>query len=127
MPNQTNQANPAIPAAFPPQHQSTQPGSQSAMRPVPITDNPNYRGSGKLVGRVALISGGDSGIGLAAATAFSKEGADVAILYLSHDADARSAVRQIQSYGAQCISIRCDLRQETEAARAVKEVLQRFG
>lgn len=127
MEKQTYQTPVPIPCTFPAQHQNTQPGSESAMNPQPITDNPGYRGSSKLMGRVAVVSGGDSGIGLAVATAFAKEGADIAILHLSNDDDAKKAIEQIKSCGAQCMSVHCDLRQEAEAVRSVDAVLNRFG
>lgn len=71
------------PGSVPPQKQDQQPGSQEQMSPQPNTIPPGYRGSGKLAGRVALITGGDSGIGRAVAVAYAKEGADVAIIYLN--------------------------------------------
>src|SRR5215510_13870875 len=73
----------------PPQHQNRQPGIESKMKPRPQAEDPAYRGSGKLQDRVAIISGGDSGIGRAVAIAFAKEGAHVAIVYLNEHVDAK--------------------------------------
>ena len=73
----------------PPQHQDQQPGRESEMTPRPKADDPQYRGSGKLQDKVALITGGDSGIGRAVAIFYAKEGADVAILYLNEHDEAK--------------------------------------
>ncbi len=77
-----------VPVVVPEQRQLRQPGVEKLMVPRPIIENPNDKGSGKLTGKVALITGGDSGIGAAAAIAFAKEGADVAIAYLDEHEDA---------------------------------------
>lgn len=71
-----------------PQRQDRQPGIESEMNPLPLTEDRDYKGSGKLKGKVAIITGGDSGIGRAAAIAYAKEGADVSILYLDEHSDA---------------------------------------
>ncbi len=76
----------------PPQKQARQPGRESQMTPEPVSIRDDYRGSGKLEGRVALISGGDSGIGRAVALHFAREGAAVAIIYLNETGDARETV-----------------------------------
>ena len=83
---------------IPPQTQDQQPGVETEMHPAPIYDDENYKGSGKLKGKNALITGGDSGIGRAVAVAFAKEGANVAIAYLDEqeDADAEKTVKLIQ-------------------------------
>lgn len=78
-----------VPLANPEQRQLRQPGHEDLMVPKPIIENPNYKGSGKLKNKVALITGGDSGIGAAAAIAFAKEGANVAIAYLDEHDDAK--------------------------------------
>jgi arginase family enzyme len=85
-------------AQRPEQHQDRQPGLESEMRPKPEADDPSYRGSGKLQGKVALITGGDSGIGRAAAIAFAKEGADVAVLYLDEHKDAQETRSLVEEH-----------------------------
>lgn len=116
-----------VPMTFPPQHQTIQPGIESAMVPRPIYDNPYYRGSGKLSGKAAVITGGDSGIGRAVAVAFAKEGADVAIVYLYERSDADETKAAVEKYGRPCLLIEGDLRHEQFAAKAVRDVLSCFG
>jgi NAD(P)-dependent dehydrogenase (short-subunit alcohol dehydrogenase family) len=107
------------PSAFPPQHQGTQPGDTHAMNPAPITDNPHYKPSGKLAGRVAVITGGDSGIGQAVAIAFAKEGADIVIPYLQEDSNAWDTQRIVEGLGRRCVPIPCDLKREQDAFAVV--------
>ncbi|MGE8015361.1 SDR family oxidoreductase [Bacillus mycoides] len=83
---------------FPPQQQS-KPGIESLMIPRPIFDNPDYKPAGKLINKVALITGGDSGIGRAVAVAFAKEGADIAISYLNEHSDAKETEFYVKKYG----------------------------
>ena len=78
-----------VPVTFPPQHQNVQPGLEYLMDPIPISDNPEYKGSGKLKGKIAIITGGDSGIGRAVAIGFAKEGADMTITYMPHETRGR--------------------------------------
>ena len=81
----------------PPQHQQDQPGKEHEMTPEPETIYPDYRGSGKLEGKRALITGGDSGIGRAAAVMFAREGADVAVVYFDEHEDAEEHTSELQS------------------------------
>lgn len=112
---------------FPAQHQGQQPGIESIMQPQPQYDNPNYKAAGKLAGKAALITGGDSGIGRAVAIAYAKEGADVSILYLNEKSDADLVVRDVQALGKKCVAIAADLRSEQTAAKAIEEAVHALG
>ena len=111
---------------FPPQHQERQPGLEYLMDPPPLAENPAVRGSGRLAGKVALITGGDSGIGRAVALAFAREGADVAISYLAEHMDAAETRRRVEAQGRGCLVLPADLRMESECARTVGRVMDRF-
>ncbi len=111
----------------PPQTQSRQPGRESKMHPKPVFIHPDYRGSGKLDGRRALISGGDSGIGRAVAVHFAREGADVAIIHLEEDDDARETRRLVEAEGRRCLIIRMDLARKGNAAKAVDRTVKELG
>lgn len=115
------------PLTFPPQHQPRQPGLETLMVPTPISENPAYVGSGKLKGKVAIITGGDSGIGRAAAIAFAKEGADLAIVYLYEHQDAQATKRRVEELGQRCLLIPGDLRQEAFSKTVVEHALHHFG
>ena len=111
------------------QTQDQQPGVEEEMNPAPIYDDDNYKGSGKLTGKSALITGGDSGIGRAVAVAFAKEGANVAIAYLSEqeDIDADKTVKLIEGYGGKALKIRIDISEEEHCEQLVDEVVNEFG
>jgi NAD(P)-dependent dehydrogenase (short-subunit alcohol dehydrogenase family) len=111
----------------PRQHQRRRPGIESGRRPRPRADDPAYRGSGKLQGKVALITGGDSGIGRAVAIAFAREGADVAIAYLNEHGDAEETVRLTEAEGTRCESFAADLGVEDECRRVIEETVGAFG
>lgn len=119
----TKQSKPA----FPVQHQNHQPGIESEMNPLPIYDHPHLQGSDKLQGKVALITGGDSGIGRAIAVSYAKEGANVAIAYLSEEDDARTTQQAVEGYGSQCLLLSGDIRQECVCMQFVAEVISSFG
>lgn len=104
-----------------------EPGRQASMARQPDTIRDGYRGSGKLEGKVALISGGDSGIGRAVAVHFAREGADVAILYLSEDADARATRELVQAEGRRCLLIRGDARRQARCRTAVERTVSELG
>lgn len=107
----------------PPQHQERQPGVEHAMTPQPLYIRDDYRGSGKLVGKVALISGGDSGIGRAIAVHFAKEGADIAIIYKDEDQDAEETERLVQACEQRCLKLRGDVGDEHFCQHCVEETL----
>jgi NAD(P)-dependent dehydrogenase (short-subunit alcohol dehydrogenase family) len=110
----------------PPQRQS-QPGHESEMTPKPKSDDAEHRGSGKLQEKVALITGGDSGIGRAVAIAYAKEGADVSIVYLSEHEDANETKRLVEEKGRRCVLIPGDIGQEEFCKKAVEQTVQDLG
>ena len=112
---------------FPSQHQNCQPGLEYLMNPRPISDNPYYCGSCKLLNKVAIITGGDSGIGRAVAYAFAKEGADITISYLCEDEDANETKAYIERLGRRCLLIPGDLRDEEMSKVVVEKTIQCFG
>lgn len=115
------------PDKIPPQTQERKPALESEMTPRPEYDDPNYRGSDKLRGKVALITGGDSGIGRSVAVYYAKEGADVAIVYLDEHGDAEETKRAVESYGQRCLLIPGDIRNETFCQQAVQRTVEALG
>ena len=111
----------------PPQHQDQQPGIESEMTPRPQAEDRDYRGSGKLQGKVALITGGDSGIGRAVAIAFAKEGADVAIVYLNEHGDAQETRGLVEKEGRRCIAIAGDVGDEAFCQQVVQDIVRELG
>jgi NAD(P)-dependent dehydrogenase (short-subunit alcohol dehydrogenase family) len=116
-----------IPVQFPPQHQPIQPGLETLMDPKPIFDNPNYIGTGKLRNKIALITGGDSGIGRAVSLAFAKEGADICIIYFNEHEDAQITKYYVEKQGSRCLLISGDIRDETFCNDAVSQTVSFFG
>jgi len=110
----------------PPQHQRQQPGLESKMRPLPQAEKFTYSGSGKLKNKVALITGGDSGIGRATAIAFAKEGADLVIVYLNEHADARETQRQVEQENRRCLILAGDIGDEKFCKQVVKRAVKEF-
>lgn len=117
----------SLPVAFPPQHQDRIPGLEWPMVPRPIFDNPAYRPAGKLAGRVALITGGDSGIGRAVAVAFAREGAAVAFTYYDEHRDAAETQRYIEGLGGRSLALPADLGTESACRRVVDQTVRGFG
>ncbi|OBG64215.1 NAD(P)-dependent oxidoreductase [Mycobacterium sp. E3298] len=111
---------------FAPQQQSP-PGVQAEMNPVPDCGENSYRGSGKLTGKKAIITGGDSGIGRAVAIAFAREGADVLISYLNEDDDARDVARHVEGAGRKCVLVSGDLSDAAHCRVVVDRAVEEFG
>ena len=110
----------------PPQKQTRQPGREHLMHPEPDYA-PRYPGSGRLKGKVALISGGDSGIGRAVAVLFAREGAKVGIVYLDEDKDAADTQALVEAEGSEALLIRGDVGRKSFCASAVRKLIARFG
>ena len=111
---------------FPKQHQA-KPGAQGRIDPPPMYDAPAYKGSEKLAGMTALITGGDSGIGRAVAVLFAREGADVAIVYLDEHDDAAATKAAVEAEGRRCIALAGDVSDEAFCAEAVEQTIRAFG
>src|ERR1700712_1913016 len=111
----------------PPQQQKQQPGIESEMRPRPKAEDKKRQPSNKLIGQVALVTGGDSGIGKAVAILFAKEGADVAISYLNEHKDAKDTKQNVELYGRKCLLIAGDISKETFCNAIVKKTIAEYG
>ncbi|MGO4494374.1 SDR family oxidoreductase [Paenibacillus sp. 2RAB27] len=112
---------------FPSQHQNHQPGIESEMKPLPEFENANYKPAGKLKDKVAIITGGDSGIGRAIAVAYAKEGADVIIVYLNEHKDAEETHRHVEKAGRKCLHVAGDIGEESFCKQVVAQVVKEFG
>ena len=113
--------------ARPPQHQDHQPGSRAEMEPRPRDCALDYKGSGKLTGKVAIVTGGDSGIGRAVAVAFAKEGADIAFLYKDERCDAQGAAKLITEAGRRAHGFMGDLGDPTFCREVAEKTVERLG
>ncbi|PSF36140.1 NAD(P)-dependent oxidoreductase [Aphanothece hegewaldii CCALA 016] len=111
----------------PPQHQEHQPGIESQMTPQPEYNDAQYKGSGKLKDKVALITGGDSGIGRAVAIAYAKEGANVAIVYLDEHEDAKKTKQLVEEIGQHCITLAGDIGDEPFCQKVVEQTVDELG
>jgi len=111
----------------PPQHQDQQPGIESKMTPKPVAVDRTYQGSGKLKDKVALITGGDSGIGRAAAVAFAAEGARVAISYLNEQGDAEETRKLVEAEGGECLLLAGDIGDAQVCRDIVEQTVQKWG
>jgi NAD(P)-dependent dehydrogenase (short-subunit alcohol dehydrogenase family) len=119
--NQQEQKN-----TFPPQQQNHQPGVESEMNPLPISVDPNYKPGGKLTGKTAIITGGDSGIGKSVAIYFAKEGADIAIVYLEEHQDAEETKQQIEAEGRRCLLFSGDVGNEDFCKEVVNKTIDQL-
>jgi NAD(P)-dependent dehydrogenase (short-subunit alcohol dehydrogenase family) len=111
---------------FPAQQQQV-PGVQADMTPVPDCGEDSYRGSGRMTGKRAIITGGDSGIGRAVAIAYAREGADVLISYLNEDSDAQEVAALVEDAGRKCVLVRGDLSDPAQCRAVVERAVQEFG
>lgn len=110
-----------------PKQEQRRPGLEEKMIPIPKTEPINYPKGGKLKNKVALITGGDSGIGKAVALLFAKEGADIVIAYLSETKDAKETKKEVESYGVNCKIIKADLSKENQCKRIIEQTVKSFG
>jgi Dehydrogenases with different specificities (related to short-chain alcohol dehydrogenases) len=113
--------------AFPPQNQNRQPGIEADMKPLPAFESPSYKAAGKLTGKVAVVTGGDSGIGRAVSAAYAKEGASVCIVYFDEHDDAKQTERIIREYGGSCLLLAGDIGDEAFCKLVVRKTVDEFG
>ena len=112
---------------IPAQSQDRQPGLESEMNPQPQYNRESYRGSDKLKGKVALITGGDSGIGRSVAVLYAKEGADVAIVYLDEHQDAQKTKESVEAEGQKCLLLPGDISNEQFCHETVQKTVEQLG
>lgn len=112
---------------LPPQHQDRQPGRQQVMEPQPRSGEHRYLAAGKLKGRAAIITGGDSGIGRAVAVAFAKEGADVVVCYYDEHEDAQATRKLVEAEGRQCVLVAGDIGEESHCNEIVHKAMEAYG
>lgn len=117
----------AKPKEFPAQKQNKQPGKQSKMQPKPELIQKNYKGSGKLEGRIALITGGDSGIGRSVAVHFAREGANVAIVYFDEVNDAEQTKKLVEKEQRECYLLQGDITDKSFCVSVPKKVMEKYG
>jgi NAD(P)-dependent dehydrogenase (short-subunit alcohol dehydrogenase family) len=110
-----------------PEQQQPMPGRTAEMEPLPDHGENSYKGSGRLAGKRAVITGGDSGIGRAVAVAFAREGADLAIAYLCEDEDARETARLVEEAGRRCVLIAGDIQHSAHCEKIVERAVSEFG
>lgn len=110
-----------------PKKQNKQPGIEAEMNPAPEFIKPTYKAVGKLAGKVALVTGGDSGIGRAVSVHYAKEGADVAIVYLNEDIDAEETQKLVEATGRRCLLLRGDVKSSKFCKDAVAKTVKQLG
>ncbi|MFN8481463.1 MAG: SDR family oxidoreductase [Anaerolineae bacterium] len=110
-----------------PEQKQQYPGRESEMRPQPDFGEQSYKGSGRLTGRAAVITGGDSGIGRAVALAFAREGADVLVSYLNEDKDAQETCRVVEAAGRKAVAVAGDISDPTHCQQIVERAVREFG
>src|SRR3978361_2127750 len=110
-----------------PEQQQTAPGLQTEMTPVPDCGEQSYRGSGRLAGKRAVVTGGDSGIGRAVAIAFAREGADVLISYLDEHEDAKDTAQFVEDAGRKAVVVAGDISREEHCREIIDRAVQAFG
>ena len=118
----------SFPTSFPSQHQSQHPGLEHMMNPLPVYDDDQYVGKGTMLqDKVALITGGDSGIGRAVALAFAKQGGNICIVYLNESEDANTIKTQIEALGRQCFLIETDITDKANCEMAISKTINHFN
>lgn len=119
--------SPTSTQTLPPQEQQQQPGIESQMNPKPAFEDRKYKPAGKLTGKVAVITGGDSGIGRAVAVTYAKEGADVVIVYLNEHTDAEETKRQVEEEQRRCLTIAGDIGDERFCQHIIADTVKTYG
>lgn len=114
------------PTSLPPQHQDAQPGKEYLLDPEPKYDAPWYKGSNKLKDKTVFITGGDSGIGRSVSILAAREGANIAIVYLNEDVDAKKTQQLVEAEGSRCIIIQADVSKKSDCERSIKQTIEKF-